>query len=114
MEKISCVLTVICCILFLAACNNNADSSHTHDYTIVKYNEIAHWLECECKDKTAVEFHKGGSATCTDLAVCSVCSTEYGKLESHNYAVTNKNEVQHWLECLCGDKPMSSADEVLI
>ena len=85
MKKLSCIITIICCILLLAACTFNTDPSHIHDYTIVNYNENAHWLECECKDKTAVEFHKGGTATCTDLAVCSVCSVEYGKMESHNY-----------------------------
>ena len=85
MKKISCIIVVICCILLLASCNFNKDPSHIHDYTIVNYNENAHWLECECKDKTAVEFHKGGTATCTDLAVCSVCFAEYGKFESHNY-----------------------------
>ena len=85
MKKISCVLTFVFCVLFLVACNNNTDSSHIHDYTIVSYNENAHWLECECKDKTAVEFHRGGTATCVDLAVCSICLIEYGKLESHNY-----------------------------
>ena len=84
MKKLSFVLTIIFFVIFLSACNNTG-SSHMHDYTVINYNENAHWLECECKDKTAVEFHKGGTATCTDLAVCSVCSVEYGKLESHNY-----------------------------
>ena len=85
MKKIFCILTFVFCVLFLVACNNNMDSSHIHDYTVVSYNENAHWLECECKDKAAVEFHRGGTTTCVDLAVCSVCLIEYGKLESHNY-----------------------------
>ena len=85
MKKLSSIITIICCTLLLVACNFNTDPSHIHDYTIVNYNENAHWLECECKDKAAVEFHKGGTATCMELAVCSVCSVEYGKLESHNY-----------------------------
>ena len=104
MKRIVCVLTISLCILFLVACNINADVSHTHDYSVVNHNENAHWLECECNEKAAVEFHRGGSATCTDFAVCSVCSTEYGKLEDHDYTVTNKNEAHHWLECSCGDK----------
>jgi len=104
MKKAVCILTIIFCVLLLSACNVNTATSHTHDYILVNYNENAHWLECECKDKAAVEFHKGGAATCTDLAVCSVCSVEYGRLEPHNYAITNKNEDQHWSECSCGDK----------
>ena len=84
MKKLSFFLTIIFCVIFLAACNFT-NSPHIHDYTVIKYNENAHWLECECKEKAAVEFHRGGTATCADLAVCSVCSVEYGKLESHNY-----------------------------
>ena len=103
MKKLLCIITIICCFLLLAACTFNTDPSHMHDYTIVNYNENAHWLECECKDKTAVEFHRGGTATCAELAVCSVCFADYGKFESHNY-IEKKNETHHWLECSCEDK----------
>lgn len=103
MKKFACALIFICFVLFMSACIS-PDPSHTHDYVTVKHNENAHWLECECTDKAAVEFHKGGNATCEDLAICSVCSAEYGTLESHSYTKHGKNETQHWLECTCGDK----------
>ena len=103
MKKITSILIIICCVILLAACTD-IDLFHKHDYTSVKYNQNGHWLECECGEKAAVEFHKGGTATCEKLAVCSVCSTEYGQLTSHNYTTFGKNESQHWAECSCGDK----------
>ena len=104
MKKIYCVLTVIFCVFILAACNVNSGLPHTHDYTVVNHNENAHWLECECHEKAGVEFHKGGTATCTSAAVCSVCSAEYGETAPHDYTVNNKDEAQHWTECSCGEK----------
>ena len=34
--------------------------------------------------------HTGGTATCTDKAVCSVCGTAYGSLAAHNYKAAEK------------------------
>ncbi len=44
-----------------------------------------HWHECECGAKADETAHSGGTATCKDKAVCSVCSTAYGELATHNY-----------------------------
>ena len=44
-----------------------------HDYKTLKFDNDNHWYECECGDKSAEEEHKGGQATCTKLAKCSVC-----------------------------------------
>ena len=45
-----------------------------------------HWHTCAvCEtvfDKTA---HRGGTATCTELANCSVCGVAYGQLDSNNH-----------------------------
>lgn len=104
MRKIASILIIISCLLILSACDFIFEPSHTHDYTTVKHNENGHWMECGCGEKAAVEFHKGGTATCDKLAVCSVCSAEYGQLASHDYTTFGKNESQHWSECSCGDK----------
>ena len=46
-----------------------------------------HWHECAvCGDKTDVENHSGGTATCCDKAVCDVCGKEYGELDANNHA----------------------------
>ncbi len=56
-----------------------------HDYTELKNNEAEHWYECVCGDKDTSENHKGGTATCTEKAKCSVCTTEYGEAKGHDY-----------------------------
>ena len=75
-----------------------------HDYSILKHDNESHWLECSCGDKSNVELHQGGSATCTELAVCEKCNTSYGELLSHDYTVLKYDAESHWLECGCGDK----------
>ena len=63
-----------------------------------------HQYECTCGDKSGIESHKGGTATCTELAVCSICNESYGEFEEHSHATLKNNETQHWYECVCGDK----------
>ena len=77
---------------------------HSHEYTTSKTDETQHWYECTCGDKSGAESHKDGTATCTELAVCSVCNESYGELEKHDHATLKKNETAHWYECVCGDK----------
>lgn len=49
--------------------------------------------------------HTGGTATCTQKAVCSNCSKEYGSILKHSYATEWKSDKDnHWHECSCGDK----------
>ena len=82
--KILILVMCLCSLLAFAGCG------HTHDYTIVKYNENTHWIECECGEKTAVGFHTGGTATCTEQAECSVCNQKYGKLEKTGFLDDSK------------------------
>ena len=52
-----------------------------------KNNEAAHDFSngnCICgKEAPGVHEHVGGQATCTELAVCSVCGESYGELAAH-------------------------------
>ena len=64
---------------------------------------------CECGDTYNADIvnalgHKGGTATCTEKAKCSVCNSGYGQLKNHEYTTLKHNETQHWCECTCGDK----------
>ena len=77
---------------------------HSHEYTTLKTDETHHWHECVCSDKSGNEAHKGGTASCTKLAVCSVCNESYGEFVEHNHVALENNETQHWDECVCGDK----------
>ncbi len=38
-----------------------------------------HWRECACGAKSEESEHSGGTSTCTEKAVCSVCGSEYDR-----------------------------------
>lgn len=47
----------------------------------------------------------GGTATCTEKAVCEVCNTPYGNTAAHQHGSEWHNDAdEHWNECACGDK----------
>ena len=102
------------------------DVPHSHTYnTEWSTDEANHWHECTCGDKKDVAAHvdanndhncdvcgrktsdhKGGTATCTEKATCSICGQKYGDLAPHNYKTEwSTDETNHWHECsVCGDK----------
>ena len=43
--------------------------------------------------------HTGGTATCTQKAVCDECGEEYGELAAHDYSVVQSDEDSHWNKC---------------
>lgn len=44
--------------------------------------------------------HKGGTATCTAQAVCSMCSQPYGEKKAHSFAAAwQSDDSQHWHIC---------------
>lgn len=60
-----------------------------------QHNATHHWHECLNTDcdvknndsaKDGYGAHTGGSATCTEKAVCEVCSRAYGELDANNHA----------------------------
>ena len=63
--------------------------SYEHSYTVIAHDETSHWYECDFCDaekpgsRTA---HSGGTAGCTSLAVCTLCSTPYGEAAGHKYS----------------------------
>ena len=73
-----------------------------HSYTILKSNGSSHWYECGCGAVANEELHKGGEATCTEQATCSVCNKDYGPLKDHVYGEYQYDENAHWYECECG------------
>ena len=50
--------------------------------------------------------HTGGTATCKEKAVCTVCGQAYGELTAHTYKTEwAKDGEQHWHECaVCKDR----------
>ena len=75
--------------------------AHTPD-TKWHSDETSHWHECTvCEDvKLGVENHAGGTATCTELAVCEDCGVAYGELLAHSYkGAWLSDETSHWQVC---------------
>ncbi len=60
---------------------------HDHSYsTEWHHDETSHWKECTvCGDKQDEEAHQGGTATCSEKAVCKVCEASYGAVNPDNH-----------------------------
>ncbi len=97
---------------FTAACEITVECSHgiAHEVeaeksTCIKHGHDAYIVCDECGEiiegsdaELPLAGHTGGTATCTERAVCSVCRSEYGELAAHDY-ITKYNSSSHWLEC---------------
>ena len=59
---------------------------------VIKFDANQHWQECSngCGHSTTKENHKGGIATETELAKCSVCNQPYGDYADHTHAFTEQ------------------------
>ena len=79
---------------------------HVHDHgTAWESDANEHWNECACGDKANKAAHSGGTATCTEKAVCATCNTAYGNTAAHSHGSEWKTDAnEHWNECACGDK----------
>lgn len=51
-----------------------------------------HWKLCACGAEVDRAAHTGGTATCTEKAVCDVCGEEYGELNASNHTNLVKTE----------------------
>ncbi len=95
---------------------NTLGESHTHEYSLLKFDALSHWQECLCGDKIIIEDHKGGTATTTQKAICEICNQEYGEtinhqhdfvitLANHTYLkeiATCKQKAKFYYSCTCG------------
>ena len=71
-----------------------------------------HWKECtRCSGQQLEKAaHSGGTATCTEKAVCATCNTAYGNTAAHSHGSEWKTDAnEHWNECACGDKANKAA-----
>ncbi len=108
----TCTAKAVC-----ASCGNAYGEMKAHTYTVLQKDADNHWYKCaDCDATNTKEAHKGGTATCTAKAVCTVCNTEYGNLLSHTYdqkvaadayfakAADCVNAAQYYKSCVCGQK----------
>lgn len=58
-----------------------------HEYESTwTYDDKYHYQKATCCDKKINEkAHSGGTATCTEYAVCTTCEQQYGNLKEHSY-----------------------------
>jgi len=81
-----------------------------------KYNGTHHYRKCvNCMSVIAgtTAAHSGGTATCTQLAKCSICGSEYGQYANHTYskewtALSDEGHVH-----LCTNKDCPAHDTIL-
>ncbi|MGM9630902.1 MAG: hypothetical protein ACI3YR_09440, partial [Butyricicoccus sp.] len=80
----------------IAATGHTAGETWQHDDT-------NHWHVCQvCGEPVDKAAHSGGTATCTEKAVCKVCNEAYGSTLAHSY-VEKYDANQHWKACsVCG------------
>ena len=58
--------------------------SCTHEHKTLMSDTNSHWYRCgDCGTSMEKNAHSGGTATCKEQAVCTVCEVEYGELAGH-------------------------------
>lgn len=91
----------------------------SHDFSQWAYSDAQHWKKCaNCDAEDAVNKtdHSGGTATCTEKAVCTTCGQQYGNTNpnNHDYSQTRMTPtykasdatcttpVTYYYSCVCG------------
>ena len=90
----------------------------SHDFSQWAYSDTQHWRKCaNCDAEDAVNKtdHSGGTATCTEKAVCTTCGQQYGNTNpNHDYSQTKMTPtykasdatcttpVTYYYSCVCG------------
>lgn len=83
-------------------------TTHSHKCTVCQENNTLvqeHHVDSnndKVCDKCSFDMschHTGGTATCTQKAVCTKCYEEYGEFAPHQFNVLQHDETQHWHKC---------------
>lgn len=87
MKKLSiALLTSLMAVCSLCA-TGCGEKECVHDYTITTNSNGTHTKTCKFDSShTITEDCSGGTATCTQKAVCSICNEEYGNKLNHTFA----------------------------
>ena len=79
----------------LVACEHNWGTTWQTDST-------SHWHSCSiCNGKDNIVNHSGGTATCTEKAICEGCSLPYGNTLGHDFTggTWQTDADHHWKKC---------------
>jgi hypothetical protein len=74
-----------------------------------QYDANGHWKLCSCGTEVDRAAHSGGTATCTDPAVCEVCEQSYGSVNPDEHTgeiVWTKTATAHSSAYSCCDTPV--------
>lgn len=80
---------------FFVACEHNWGTTWQTDST-------SHWHSCSiCNGKDNIVNHSGGTATCTEKAICEGCSLPYGNTLGHDFTggTWQTDADHHWKKC---------------
>ncbi len=81
-------------------CGVSYGSALGHDFSIGKRDADDHWQKCSrCEEIDSKEAHYGGTATCTEQAICQGCNASYGKYSDHDFSVAKCDADYHWKKC---------------
>ena len=90
-------------------------TGHVHSWSADwSSSDTEHWYECSvchAEKPDSREAHKGGTATCTAKAKCSICDVEYGTVDKQNHSKSsfiytdNKDGKTHTkkYDCCCAE-----------
>ncbi len=98
------------CKICKAQKNIPIEYNHVHSYTVTKSDDVNHWKECKCGEKTEIEAHSFGNFISTDSAKhWKECSCGRKSEEAAHDYEWKYNDTKHWKECKdCGFKGSES------
>ena len=83
--------------------SNNLLIAYEHNWGITwQTDSTSHWHSCSiCNGKDNIVNHSGGTATCTEKAICEGCSLPYGNTLGHDFTgdTWQTDADHHWKKC---------------
>ncbi len=84
---------------FALECAINLEiESHIYETVCIYGNGQAHSLMCKC-GQIDTQNCSGGTATCTERAVCEVCENPHGDILGHEFSLDAYDDDYHWQKC---------------
>ena len=81
----------VCGLFYGEALGHNIAKDNDGNF-IYGYDSNSHWKTCtRCDEHIDTQSHSGGTATCTEKAVCEFCGLEYGEPLGHSFVTYVSN-----------------------